>query len=102
MIDSPITILGLKVLAFTPIDLRHQFVGHNERRWIDSKGDEFLFGPVAGLGICAELDWVVLFGCDEVWRALWETRCTTIAVAEDQAEFEYEGVSRTWVRIGDR
>jgi hypothetical protein len=96
----PTTIRGLRVLAYTSIDGRHRFTGANERRSVDVTGAENLLGPVAGLAICRETEGegVVLFGCDRDWRPDWETACVTVAVAQSQAEFEYEGVSRTWLQ----
>jgi hypothetical protein len=97
----PPLLQGLRVLAYTPVDTRHRFAGGNERRWVDATGAEVLYRAVAGLAICEESDGegVVLIGCDRRWRPVWRTYCTTVAVAEGQAEFEYEGTSRTWVRL---
>jgi hypothetical protein len=99
---APAVIGGLRVLAYTPVDARHRFVGGNERRWVDATRAEVLYGPVAGLAICEEADGegVVLVGCDRGWRPVWRTACTTVGVAERQAEFEYARVSRTWARVG--
>jgi hypothetical protein len=99
---GPAMIAGMPVLEYTQIDRRHRFVGGNERRWVDRTGDEVLYGTVAGLAICGEptQEGVVLVGCDREWRPVWQTPCTTVEVAESQAEFEYESSSRTWVRRG--
>jgi hypothetical protein len=37
-----------------------------------------------------------LFGCDDAWNTLTDTRHETLEDALRQAEFEYEGVSQTW------
>ena len=47
----------------------------------------------------AEGGGVVLVGCDRGWHPVWRTACTSVEVAERQAEFEYAGVSRTWARV---
>jgi hypothetical protein len=101
MSPVPTIIRGLRVLAYSPIDGRHRFTGANERRAVDVTGAEVLFGPVAGLAVCEEADGagVILFGCDADWRPVGETACTTLATAQAQAEFEYKGVTRTWVAV---
>ncbi|MGQ9547059.1 MAG: hypothetical protein ACUVWS_00380, partial [Roseiflexus sp.] len=54
--------------------------------------------PAAGLAICqyeGETS-CYLFGCDSDWNAVTDTWHETLEDALDQAEFEYEGVSKTW------
>jgi hypothetical protein len=58
-----------------------------------------VLGPVAGLAI-VEPDSggeFYLFGCDTEWSALADTWHLTLDEAKAQAEFEYEGVTNTWV-----
>ena len=56
-------------------------------------------GPMAGLAICqyAGEEAFYLFGCDADWQSVTDTWHETLNDAQDQAEFEYEGVNRTWV-----
>jgi hypothetical protein len=37
-----------------------------------------------------------LFGCDAEWNTVTDTWHKTLEEALEQAEFEYEGVSKTW------
>lgn len=55
--------------------------------------------PVAGLAICQYKndDAFYLFGCDESWSSLTDTSHQSLGEAKEQAEFEYEGISRTWL-----
>ena len=56
-------------------------------------------GAMAGLMICfnEHEQAYYLYGCDEDWKTVTDTWHTSLADAKDQAEFEYEGVSRTWI-----
>jgi hypothetical protein len=99
MEPPPREIKGLQVLYYSPIDARHRFTGNNERRFVGgSLGEEILFPPMAGLAICEApaIRGVLLLGCDRAWRPQWSTACVSIAVAQAQAEFEYQGVAGTW------
>lgn len=54
---------------------------------------------MAGLAICrypdqAGFHW---FGCDAEWQNVTDTRHETLETAQQQAEFEYEGVGGTWI-----
>jgi hypothetical protein len=53
---------------------------------------------MAGLAICQYSgdSAYYLFGCDEEWRPITDTWHQTVEQAKEQAEFEYEGVTRTW------
>jgi hypothetical protein len=101
--DPPLgEIRGLRVLYYSTIDERHRFTGANERRFVGGPlADEILFPPMAGLAICQapEGDRVLLIGCDHAWRPQWSTGCVSVALAKEQAEFEYEGVNRTWQQL---
>ena len=60
-----------------------------------------LQGPAAGLAICqyeGETAYY-LFGCDDEWNTVTDTWHEALEGALEQAEFEYEGVSRTWVVV---
>jgi hypothetical protein len=56
-------------------------------------------GQMAGLAICqyAGEEAFYLFGCDADWQNVTDTWHQTLDDAQHQAEFEYEGVSETWV-----
>ena len=53
---------------------------------------------MAGLAICQYLGETAfyLFGCDEAWQTITDTWHETLEEAQDQAEFEYAGVTATW------
>jgi hypothetical protein len=80
---------------FTPIDQRHRHTG-DCRQIVAGQ----LQGPAAGLAICTHGDdeGYFLFGCDAAWNCLTDTWHQTVEDAMRQAEFEYEGVSRSWIR----
>jgi len=40
-----------------------------------------------------------LFGCDADWNTVTDTWHETLEGALQQAEFEYEGISRTWIVV---
>ena len=94
MRPAPSQIGEATVICYTPIDSRHRHTG-NCRQIV--AGD--LQGPAAGLAICRHgaNAGFYLFGCDENWRSVTDTWHETIEDAKEQAEFEYEGVSETWV-----
>ena len=60
-----------------------------------------LQGPAAGLAICQYDDdsGFYLFGCDEQWKCITDTWHQTLDEAMQQAEFEYEGVTETWIKF---
>ncbi len=96
MKPPPAPINGAHVLWFTPIDKRHRHTG-NCRQIVAGE----LQGPAEGLAICqyAGEDAFYLFGCDANWNATTDTCHRTVAEAKQQAEFEYEGVSHTWLEM---
>jgi len=61
-----------------------------------------LQGPAAGLAICHHEgeDCFYLFGCDSSWNTVTDTWHQSLDDALAQAEFEYEGVSKTWQKHG--
>jgi hypothetical protein len=85
---------GARVICFSPIDDRHRHTGNT--RQIVAGG---LAGPISGLAICQYPgeDLFYLFGCDEQWESVTDTWHQTLEEAQSQAQFEYEGVSKTWV-----
>lgn len=56
-------------------------------------------GAMAGLIICfnESEQAFYLFGCDEDWQVVTDTWHQTLDEAKHQAEFEYEGISKTWI-----
>ena len=94
MNDAPIEIDWAAVVLYTPIDGRHRWTGNCEH-YVAGE----LFGPAAGLAICRYEGQAgfYLFGCDENWGTVSDTWHETLEEAKGQAEFEYEGVSQTWL-----
>jgi hypothetical protein len=82
------------VVCYSPIDERHRFTGGCK---------QIVAGPlmcaIAGLAICqyGGEDAFYLFGCDPDWQTVTDTWHQTLDDAKHQAEFEYEGVSKTWI-----
>lgn len=94
MKSCPPTIGGARVVFYTPIDDRHRFTGGCKQIVAGQ-----LMGPMAGLAICyqASEDAFYLFGCDVEWQSVTDTWHQTVEDAKHQAEFEYEGVGKTWI-----
>jgi hypothetical protein len=92
----PSKIGGANVVCFTPIDSRRRHTG-NCRQIVAGA----LQGTAAGLTICQYegKDSFYLFGCDENWNSVTDTWHQTLENAKHQAEFEYEGVSNTWIAL---
>jgi hypothetical protein len=93
VIPAPRQLGDASVLCFTPIDHRHRHTGAC-RQLVAG----VLQGAAAGLAICHFPGQVgfYLFGCDAEWNPVTDTWHETMEDALHQAEFEYEGVSRTW------
>lgn len=55
-------------------------------------------GPTAGLAVCKndENGSCMLFYCDQNWIPTTDTWHENLEHAKEQAEFEYEGSSKTW------
>jgi predicted acylesterase/phospholipase RssA len=99
MKSAPHTIGGALVICYSPIDARHRFTG-NTRQIVGGT----LMGAMAGLAICqypGEMEYY-LFGCDGEWQAITDSWHQTLDEARRQAEFEYEGVTKTWVYSADQ
>jgi hypothetical protein len=95
-VDHPPKEIGrANVILFTPIDHRHRHTGRC--RQIVSG---VLQGPAEGLAICQYEgeEGFYLFGCDADWNNITDTWHQTMEEAMKQAEFEYEGVGKTWRR----
>jgi hypothetical protein len=96
MNSAPKTIGGANVICYTPIDERHRFTGKTKQ--IVAGG---LLGAMGGLAICQYPpdDAFYVFGCDSNRSSITDTWHQTVQEAKEQAEFEYEGVTRTWIQI---
>jgi hypothetical protein len=92
----PLTIDGANVICYTPIDERHRHTGNCRHV---ARG--VLQGAAAGLAICQYEgeDGFYLFGCDARWQTITDTLHQTLEEATEQAEYEYEGVSKTWISL---
>ncbi len=57
-----------------------------------------LTGSTTGLAICQDEDETAhyLFGCDEEWNILTDSRHQSMEEAMNQAEFGYQGTKETW------
>jgi hypothetical protein len=96
MRNCPEIVGGARVVCYTPIDHRHRYTG-NTRQVVAG----VLLGPANGLAIC-QYDGesaFYLFGCDADWNSLSDTWHETLEDAKEQAEFEYEETSQTWLSV---
>src|SRR5438874_677036 len=89
----PKTVGTFRVVCYSPIDERHRFTAKT-RQVVRGQ----LMGAMAGLPICqpTEAQEFYLFGCDADWNVVTDTWHQSLDEAKEQAEFEYEGVSKTW------
>jgi len=93
MKPAPTIVGGATVIAYSPIDHRHRPTGGCRQIVAGA-----LQGPAAGLTICTyDGKAFYLFGCESDWQTKTDTCHQTIEEAVDQAEFEYEGVRKTWL-----
>lgn len=94
-LECPDWIDSLRVICYTPIDSRHRHT-RQTRHVLGSA----VLGRAAGIAICQSTEGksasYFLFGCDEQWKVLSDTWHETLEDAKHQAEFEYEGSSKTW------
>jgi len=96
MEEPPKLIGGARLVRWSVIDDRQRPTG-NCRQIVAG----VLQGPAAGLAIGqyeGETAYY-LFGCDTAWNTVTDTWHETLQGALQQAEFEYEGVSRTWLVV---
>ncbi|HWB59134.1 MAG TPA: hypothetical protein VG733_06570 [Chthoniobacteraceae bacterium] len=83
------------VVCYTPIDRRHRHTGDTQHH---RHGE--LQGSAHGLAICKYSDAeFYLFYCDADWNVLNDTCHETLERAKEQAGFEYEGTSKTWIAM---
>jgi hypothetical protein len=84
---------GAVVVCYSPIDDRHRPTG----TCLQAVGG-VLQGSAAVVAICgSDSSGYFLFGCDSLWRTLTDTWHRSLEEAMDQAEFEYAGITNTWV-----
>ena len=93
MNEPPQKVGGAVVVCFSTIDHRHKPTGNCEQIVAG-----VLQGPACALAICQYEgeECFYLFGCDAEWNSRTDTWHETLEDAQGQAEFEYEGVSKTW------
>ena len=84
---------GCRVVACTLIDERHRRTDNCRH----DVGDAAL--AVAGLAIVTSepSGGFSLFYCDSDWNVIADTWHSSLRYAKEQAEFEYIGVSSTWL-----
>ena len=94
MRPCPSIVGGARVVCYTPIDERHT---KTENTVHLASGHEI--PDPKGLAICQYdgEEFFYLFGCNENWESQSDTWHETLDDAKDQAEFEYEGTSPTWI-----
>ena len=83
-----------RLICYTSIDERHQFKVSCKQIVAGET-----MGAMAGLMICfhERKQAFYLFGCDADWQVVTDTWHQTLEDAQHQAEFEYDGVSETWI-----
>ena len=93
MLPAPEKVGCHPVVCYSPIDERHRFT---QRTRQIVRG--MLMGAMSGLAICQPRGTTefYLFGCDENWNVVTDTWHQSLEDAKAQAEFEYEGISKTW------
>ena len=95
MEEPPDDVAGASVLLYSVIDDRHRPTGGTQHIV-----DGVLQPACQGLLIIrAEPpdEGFFLFGCDADWSTVTDTWHASLEETKAQAEFEYEGVSRTWL-----
>jgi hypothetical protein len=94
MRPPPSEIGGLPVIRWSPIDGRHHRVGAC-RRVVAGQGAD----APAAVAICVDAasGGYLLFGCDADWHVMTDTWHESLEQACAQAEFEFPGVTSTWM-----
>ena len=82
------------MVCYSPIDQNHRSTGGCKQIVAGQ-----LMGSMSGLAICQYdgEDAFYLFGCDADWQTVTDTWHQTLDDAKRQAEFEYEGINKTWI-----
>lgn len=83
-----------RLICYSSIDQRHRFTGDCKQKVAGINT-----GEMAGLMICfhEEEQAFYLYGCDDEWNVVTDTWHKILVDAKQQAEFEYEGISKTWI-----
>jgi len=86
---------GAKVLYYSAIDNIHKPTGACKHT-VYGKSME----SASGLAICQydEDESFYLFYCNSKWEVITDTLHQTIEGAMKQAEFEYQGINKTWIK----
>jgi len=94
MAPPPNQLDGARVIMWAEVSETRPTGG--TRHWKDGK----VMGPAAGLAICQYDDdsQFYLFYCDQEWAVCTDTCHSSLELAREQAEFEYEGVHGVWQR----
>jgi hypothetical protein len=87
MRPAPKLVGGKEAVFYSPIDERHHVTANAIKT----------VATVAGLAICKTGSAFYLFGCDENWNAVTDTYHDSLKEALDRAEWEYEGITATWM-----
>jgi hypothetical protein len=93
MKPAPKIVGTFPVVCYSPIDERHRFTAKTRQI---VRGE--LMGAMGGLAICQPpgSQEFYLFGCDVDWNVVTDTWHQSLDEAKEQAEYEYEGISKTW------
>ena len=94
---APPAIGKFDVLCYSMIDARHHPT-KKTRHYVGGSLEE----SMAGLAIARypeDREFYLLY-CDQDWKPVTDTCHATIEEAKHQAEFEYAGVSKTWIEVG--
>ena len=94
MVPAPSNLGGAKVLMYSVLDGRQRPTGKCRHSVAGALVAGFAF-----LAICQYEgdDGFYLFYCDDQWNVVTDTLHFTMDQAMEQAEFEYENASGTWV-----
>lgn len=93
MPDAPSHIGGMPVMLWSAIDYRHRPTGKTRH----AVAGREIRDP-EGLAVCqGGPESFFLFYCDAAWRAVTDTWHQSLDSARAQAEFEFAGVSSTWM-----
>ena len=85
------------VFCYTRLDDRHRATGRT-RHYVNGS----LAPAIAGLAIAqypGDSEFYLLY-CDANWQPITDTCHSTLAAAQHQAEFEFAGVSGSWIATG--
>jgi hypothetical protein len=85
-----------QLVCCSPIDERHRFTGACKQIVAGQA-----MGAMAGSMICfiEQEQAYYLYGCDRYWKTITDTWHSSVDDAKHQAEFEYDGISRTWIAV---